>query len=299
MSIVYDIVPFLFDGNTVRVSVRDYRHDDDDCSEADETWWMLVDVCKVLEIGNPSDVARRLDDDEKDVIDSIDAIGRSQTMTIINESGLYSVIFESRKPIAKRFKKWVTSQVLPSIRKTGSYHHHPGSSRDDLLAAIDRLVEPIKGRFIEHDRQLTNHQIRIDDHEGRLIRVENVLPFPNKARGKELPLKDKSLMARAWARCHRYCPCCGYVQIVNADGSLIRDEKGKPIAEYDHHYRVGKVPKEQFWLICCECHRKLTHPNNNPEWPRFKVEARFRAFQEQIAPVYLELSHQHEIDFGA
>lgn len=86
-----------------------------------EPWWVLADVCKVLEIGNPSDAARRLDADEKYALDIIYPMGRTQTATIINESGLYSLILTSRKPSAKRFKKWVTSEVLPAIRKTGGY----------------------------------------------------------------------------------------------------------------------------------------------------------------------------------
>lgn len=86
-----------------------------------EPWFVLNEVCAKLEIANPSDAASRLDDDEKDTIGITDSIGRSRKTTIINESGLYSVILRSVKPEAKRFKKWVTSEVLPSIRKTGGY----------------------------------------------------------------------------------------------------------------------------------------------------------------------------------
>lgn len=88
-----------------------------------EPWFVLADVCRVLEIGNPSQAASRLDEDEKATL--INDEGRpgdgAQSFTIINESGLYSLILTSRKPSAKRFKKWVTSEVLPSIRKTGGY----------------------------------------------------------------------------------------------------------------------------------------------------------------------------------
>src|SRR5258708_35478612 len=86
-----------------------------------EPWFVLVDVCRELEIGNTGDAAGRLDADEKDVIDIIDAAKRRNRHTIINESGLYSLILTSRKEGAKKFKKWVTSEVLPAIRKTGSY----------------------------------------------------------------------------------------------------------------------------------------------------------------------------------
>ncbi|MDO4800186.1 MAG: Bro-N domain-containing protein [Bacillota bacterium] len=84
-------------------------------------WWILTDVCKILEISNSRDAASRLDDDEKDDVGITDTIGRTQTATAVNESGLYNLIFQSRKAEAKKFKKWVTSEVLPSIRKTGRY----------------------------------------------------------------------------------------------------------------------------------------------------------------------------------
>lgn len=86
-----------------------------------EPWFLLNEVCKKLGISNSSDAASRLDEDEKDVIGITDSVGRSLNSTIINESGLYSLILRSRKPEAKAFKKWITSEVLPSIRKTGGY----------------------------------------------------------------------------------------------------------------------------------------------------------------------------------
>ncbi len=86
-----------------------------------EPWFVLKDVCKVLELGTPARVAERLEEDEVSLAHIIDSIGRKQEMTIINESGLYNVILRSDKPEAKPFRKWVTSEVLPSIRKSGGY----------------------------------------------------------------------------------------------------------------------------------------------------------------------------------
>lgn len=90
-----------------------------------EPWFVLADVCRSLGIKNPSDAAARLDDDEKMTLDITEGHsgvrGGARRMTVINESGLYSVILRSDKPEAKQFKKWVTSEVLPSIRKTGGY----------------------------------------------------------------------------------------------------------------------------------------------------------------------------------
>lgn len=86
-----------------------------------EPWFLLYEVCKKLGIVNPRDAASRLDDDEKDGVGISDTMGREQKTTIINESGLYSLVLRSSKPEAKKFKKWITSEVLPSIRRTGIY----------------------------------------------------------------------------------------------------------------------------------------------------------------------------------
>lgn len=101
---------FSYEGNEVRTVLRD-----------GEPWWVLKDICAVLDIANSRDAAARLDEDEKDDVGITDAIGRQQNTTVISESGLYNVILLSRKPEAKKFKRWVTHEVLPSIRKTGLY----------------------------------------------------------------------------------------------------------------------------------------------------------------------------------
>jgi len=85
-----------------------------------EPWWVAKDVCDILEISNSRDALSRLDADEKGVV-LTDTPGGKQKMQFVNESGLYSLIMASRKPEAKAFKKWVTSEVLPSIRKNGMY----------------------------------------------------------------------------------------------------------------------------------------------------------------------------------
>lgn len=83
-------------------------------------WWVLRDVCEVLSIANPSQAAGRLDDDEKGVC-QIDTLGGSQNLILINEAGLYNIVIRSDKPEAKAFRRWVTHEVLPQIRKTGGY----------------------------------------------------------------------------------------------------------------------------------------------------------------------------------
>lgn len=118
---------FEFEGQGVRSLMQD-----------DEPWFVASDVCRVLEILKPENAYARLDEDEKDT-HIMGTLGGKQKMTIINESGLYSLILTSRKPAAKRFKKWVTSEVLPALRRTGVYIMDPQD--DDMLPSIaDRKV---------------------------------------------------------------------------------------------------------------------------------------------------------------
>lgn len=83
-------------------------------------WFAAKDVCDVLGIGNNRDALARLDEDEKGVV-STDTLGGEQSLSIVSESGMYSLVLGSRKPEAKAFKKWITSEVLPQIRETGRY----------------------------------------------------------------------------------------------------------------------------------------------------------------------------------
>lgn len=98
---------FNYNGNEVRTIQKD-----------GEPWWVLKDVCGVLGLKNPTMIAERLEDDE---VTKFNLGGLSGETNIINESGLYNVILRSDKPEAKPFRKWVTSEVLPSIRKHGAY----------------------------------------------------------------------------------------------------------------------------------------------------------------------------------
>lgn len=98
---------FIFNEKQVRVEIIN-----------NEPWFVAKDVCEILDLDTSQ--TRRLDDDEKGLY-NIQTLGGIQQMVVINESGLYSLILTSRKPEAKAFKKWITNEVLPSIRKTGVY----------------------------------------------------------------------------------------------------------------------------------------------------------------------------------
>ncbi|AOP14578.1 hypothetical protein CHCC15325_1994 [Bacillus licheniformis] len=107
---------FNYQDQQVRTVVKD-----------NEPWFVAKDVCSVLEIKNNRDALARLDEDEKGVV-LTDTLGGTQELTAVNEPGLYSLILGSRKPEAKQFKRWITHEVIPTIRKTGGY-----VANDDLF----------------------------------------------------------------------------------------------------------------------------------------------------------------------
>lgn len=132
-----ELMNLTFQGRKVRMVMR-----------GGDPWWVARDVCEVLEIANYRDAVSRLDEDEKDAVGLTDAIGRTQEGAIINEAGLYSLVLSSRKPEAREFKRWITHEVLPSIRRNGMYATE--ALLDDpehLLRVTARLVEERRARL--------------------------------------------------------------------------------------------------------------------------------------------------------
>lgn len=144
------------------IQVFEYRNNKVRTVDVDgEAWFVLKDVCGVLEIADHKVVARRLDEDEVCQTPLTDSMGRQQSTTIINESGLYHVILRSDKPEAAPFRRWVTNDVLPAIRKTGSYNA-PQLTRSQLLATAliaaheeleekDKQIETMKPKALFAD----------------------------------------------------------------------------------------------------------------------------------------------------
>ena len=110
---------FLFDQSSVRAVMYD-----------SEPWCIAKDVCEILDLEDPSMVVSRLDEDQRGKVNVGTTSGPREMLTV-SESVVYSLIFTSRKPEAKRFRKWVTSEVLPEIRKTGGYRR-PETEFDSL-----------------------------------------------------------------------------------------------------------------------------------------------------------------------
>lgn len=99
-----------------------------------EPWFVASDICKVLDIQNATQAVYSLDEDERSMFN----IGRQGEANIINESGLYAMIFKSKKPNAKSFRKWVTAEILPVIRKTGTYIK-PMTEKEIMRVQLDMI----------------------------------------------------------------------------------------------------------------------------------------------------------------
>lgn len=150
-----DITPFRFpeDGRDIRVLTID-----------GEPWFVASDVATALGYANPRDAVARLVDDEDKGVGNHDTPGGVQSLSIVNESGLYALIFGSKLPAAKAFKRWVTAEVLPALRRTGTYAAEPVAAPADDLAVVEHIVAAIRA-----DRErMTAIEARQDVIEARV-----------------------------------------------------------------------------------------------------------------------------------
>lgn len=121
-----DLTAFGFHGQSVRVVTDEHG----------EPWFVAKDVCTVLGIANTSDTVNRLDPDGVGTAEVIDSMGRPQMASTVSEPGLYELVFQSRRPEARDFRRWVTTDVLPSIRRTGQYGAVSHLTRSDLARMV-------------------------------------------------------------------------------------------------------------------------------------------------------------------
>lgn len=119
-------------------------------NKSDEVWFVLKDACEILSIKNPSQAAERLEEDERYMFD----IGLKGSVLCVNEFGLYNLILRSDKPEAKKFKRWITHTVLPSIRKTGAYV--PKTTSEDKLQELEQKVETLTNAIANLDKNPFN-----------------------------------------------------------------------------------------------------------------------------------------------
>lgn len=134
--------------------------------ENGEPLFCLSDLCQVLEL-DKSNTIKRLDDGVCSTLPILDSLNRVQNANFVNEDGLYDVILDSRKPSARKFRKWITSEVLPSIRKTGSYA--PRTYREALVMALEA-----------EDRRIEAEKQRIEAEQKAAMLTEKIVEFAPK-----------------------------------------------------------------------------------------------------------------------
>jgi prophage antirepressor-like protein len=140
-----NLITKTFEGHTIRAYL----------DESGNPWFVAADVCAAIDLGNVTQSIKRLDDDEQALISNEGIHRGAGQVNVINESGLYSLILGSRKPEAKLFKKWVTNEVLPSIRKTGAFGVAHGKKKRMLLGFEKMLLQDA----IQSHRQMNDKSL--------------------------------------------------------------------------------------------------------------------------------------------
>lgn len=146
-----DLMPFAYEGATVRTVVID-----------GDPWFVLADLCRILEIANPSSVVARLDPQSVNTLRLAEGNRGNPNVTIVNEPGMYEVVIRSDKPEAAAFRRWITSEVLPTIRKTGGYGQaverlSPLEYARQLVAAEER-AELLQARALVAEAQIESER---------------------------------------------------------------------------------------------------------------------------------------------
>lgn len=196
------IIPFEFESHALRVNL----------DAAGQPWFNVIDVCQVLELGNPSQALKtHVDSDDLQKMEVIDNLGRAQRANHVSEYGLYALILGSTKEAAKRFKRWVTHEVIPSIRKTGSYASatsvatlpSPTQDRVSSLLLIGEAVAKVPG--VKHGIAMAATLTCIHENTGLSIEtMRRALPAndepvaamnPTKL-GQQLGMATRSVNAR-------------------------------------------------------------------------------------------------------
>ena len=182
-----------------------------------EPWFVAIDICQVLELGNVPQACSRLDDDEKNTITINDGIAGNPTKTIVSESGVYSLIFTSRKKEAKTFKRWVTHEVLPSLRKHGHYQIQTQPQETvptwiiDRFDKLEKQINTLEESADQHKRHIKNLQLIIDEADQLWLTFpEPEAKIPTNSRQQVLLLIHHSVIkfrrpiAKIWEEAYSY-----------------------------------------------------------------------------------------------
>lgn len=260
-------VAFQFEQHRVRIFDR-----------SGEKWFVLSDICVVLELTNPSMVAARLDDDEKDELRIADTIGRSQPTLVVSQPGLFKLIQTSRVPKAREFDRWVRHEVLSEIDRTGSYRGtYDGAV---IYQQISQLVAPMQADI----REL---KCDVSFIKSDIVEMKGNVGLLVKSKRNEFS-ETKVLRPVRLFVAERYAGKC-----VNGCETQIVDARGNPLECFagDHWSGPQSSAIGNCFPVCRPCNQKLKDPA-----ARARATPRFQVFQEDLhrwLPSYRErMKHQ-------
>lgn len=250
---------YEFEGSEIRVHDRN-----------GEPWFVLTDVCRGLQLANPSSVASRLEGDEKDALRITDPMGREQSTTIITEGALYRLSSTSRKPDAKRWFRHVTDVVLVSIRKTGSYSDPravvPASnvtlvSSEQLALQLQAVATIIGGEIKEIKGTVNAHEIRIAALESgnvvefravtdELAKIGEVISKIAPRRVDFSPWLEDAAIAYCVTHNDRKCPISG-VEIIDKERRRLGN------CHFHHIYGAAKADERSIFICSLKVNNML------------------------------------------
>jgi toxin-antitoxin system, toxin component, bro family len=152
---------FEFKGNLVRMKT----------DENEQYWFAGIDVCNILGLENPTQTVESLDSDEKKLDYVIDSSGQQRKTWTINEFGLYSLVLKSRKLEAKEFKRWITHEVLPAIRKAGRYTTEEERAREDELQKIASEIQVLTSEKDDLQKRLNEKKKLIEKKSLGMLQI--------------------------------------------------------------------------------------------------------------------------------
>lgn len=199
---------------TIQLKVFNFNNADvRTIEQSEQIWWVAKDVCEVLDIKNVTQAIQALDEDERAMFN----IGRQGETNIINEPGLYSLIIRSRKPEAKQFKRWITHEVIPSIRKTGTYAISTLSTELQAIFALDLKNQEFDQRLshVENNTTINYGQQR------RLAQAANEVILITLGGAESPAYRNNSLRGKTYSalwRDHK-----DYFQINSMRDTLVKD----------------------------------------------------------------------------
>ena len=237
-------------------------------------WFVLPDLCEMLDIANSRDAAARLDKDEKDVVIT-DTLGGPQQTTIISEPGLYKLLQSSRKPIAKRFDRRVRHEILPEVRRTGSYRGNISlNALFDVQAALRRDVGDI-GKAVNRTEAAA---YRMEGNVIQLMRSNERIEqrINDRIPRKDAPEKSHRIYIYTIHKCFDgLCPCGCKTRLLDKYGQPLLDEHG-PLLVEDHWYSRERNGIECMWIVFRDCNQKM----KDDDYRRSK-HSRFVVFHEE------------------